>query len=234
MSFPFPRGYYGKLLEQAQGGRRKDRSSSISTYRPESHPAQDAAFAAAMRQDADGARLTRSTRRRAGNIGASCRVDVDPQAVAATSAFRRSIRRRLLPRPGPRNRYVGSRNATANERLFSLAAAAVTTFNGKPIDIASIPKFDEGGGPSVMLLLPPRHPASRRRHRYAQRSRSPDAASYRSPTPMQRARRQTCAPFAHGALIYVGATAAGQLRLTLRPRAVCCPGSSSTHVWPIR
>ena len=81
------------------------------------------------------------------------------------------------------NHTSGARNQSRISTLFSLAAAAVQTYTGKPLEMRRC-RSSTKAADHVVLLLPPRRAArTRPEHgsRVVQRRPSPDAASFRSP-----------------------------------------------------
>ena len=153
-----------------------------------------------------------------GLIGESAR-DADPQAVRGDGRlFDDRFARRLLPRAGPGNRYVRHRNERESSTSSRSRPPAVATFNGKPLDIASMPKFDEGGGSNVVLLLPPdlEHiqdldGIDTPNVAFVGRGIISFSDAYdESPKDLR--------PFAQGALIYVGSTAAASFDFSTTAR----------------
>ncbi len=215
MQFPFPRGYYGKLLNNLKAAGAKLVVFDIDFVNPSAVPAQDAAFAAAMRQMPSVLAYTIDTTSN-GLIG-EAPVTPTLKPFAATVGFS------TIDFPGgyflgqvPEIDTAGT-GTNANQHLFSLAAAAVSTFNGKPLDIASMPKFDEGGGSNVVLLLPPDL-----EHVQKDGIDTPNVAfvgrGIISFSDAYNESPKDLRPFAQGALIYVGSTAAASFDFSTTAR----------------
>ena len=205
MNFPFPRSVYGTLLEKLKAGGAKTVAFDIDFI--EEHPDQDVLFAKGMNgmPTVLGWTVNTST---GGNIGEQQPAPILRKAAAAIG---------YTSFDSPGGYLLGSRleidtsgpGTHSNEKLLSLADAAVTTYTGQPIDQFSLPLFDQGGG-GVLLLLPPKT------------DRRQDIASgleYVYPKYPGRGIQSfsdvlTASPkdlkiFANGALLYVGATAQG-------------------------
>ncbi|HTA39290.1 MAG TPA: adenylate/guanylate cyclase domain-containing protein [Candidatus Acidoferrales bacterium] len=205
MHFPFPRGYYGTLLGKLKAAGAKAVIFDIDFIDPSADPTQDAQFAAAMRQVPTVLAYTLNT---------SANGSIGEEKVAPTLApYAKAVGYSTIDTPGgyflgqPVEIDTGGAGTDANEKLFSLAAAGVQTYEGKPFDLNAIPKFDQGGGANVMLLLPPHitHTQSGNVETlnvpYLGRGYISFANAYNESVADLR-------PFANGALIYVGSTAA--------------------------
>jgi len=208
-NFPFPRSVYGTLLKNLKAAGAKAVVFDVDFVDPSADPAQDAQFSAGMRvmPTVLGYAIDTSS---GANIGEQ---PVPPSLQPAAAA----VGYTSLDYPGgyllgqaPEIDTSGA-GANSNQRLFSVAAAGVQVFNGKPLDIPAIPKFDEGGGSNVLLLLPPRVPnvqdiaTSTQQMSVAFPGRgiiSFSNAFTESPKDLR--------PFANGALIYIGSTATGE------------------------
>jgi class 3 adenylate cyclase/CHASE2 domain-containing sensor protein len=207
-NFPFPRSVYGQLLAKLKAAGAKAVVFDIDFIDPSADPAQDAAFAAGLRQVPTVLAYTINTTT-GSNIG--------EESVAPTlKPFTAAVGYSSVDFPGgyllgqpPRIDTEGT-GAHANEHLFSLAAAAVQTFNRKPLDFSAMPMFDEGGGNDVLLLLPPLIQA----HQDLSTGTETQSVAFpgRGIISFGSAFTETAAdlrPFANGALIYIGSTAAG-------------------------
>ncbi len=207
MGFPFPRDVYATFLRKLKAAGAKAVVFDIDFIEP--HPVQDAAFAAAMREMPTvlGYPIDTTT---TGQLGAQLPA---PQlrAAAAATGFT------TVDSPGgyllgqPLEIRTGNGQQYANERLFSLPAAAVSTFQGHPLDTSDIPMFDEGGGSRVLLVISPKLEVHQdiasgtEVHSVAFPGRGIESFAdvYASDDV------KGLSTFAKGALIYVGATAQG-------------------------
>jgi class 3 adenylate cyclase/CHASE2 domain-containing sensor protein len=207
-NFPYPRGVYGQLLAKLKAAGARTVVFDIDFVDPAADPSQDAQFAAAMRQLPTVLAYTIDTSS-GGNIGEENVAPALGKVAAATGYSSHDT-------PGgyflgqPVEIDTDSSGTNANQRLFSLAGAGVQTFNGKPLDTGAIPKFDEGQGSNVLLLLPPQlnHIQDQATQSDVENVAFPgrgiisfSKAFVESPSDLR--------PFANGALIYIGSTAAG-------------------------
>jgi adenylate cyclase len=205
-NFPYPRSVYGTLIKSLKAAGAKAVVFDVEFVDPAADPTQDQQFAAAMRQlpTVLGYLVNTTT----GSLLGEAPVAPALKSAAAAVGY--------VTDDTPGGYLLGqapeidteSSGENANQKLFSLAAAGVQTFNGKPLDTAAIPKFEEGPNAKVMLLLPPRP-----EHVQVQGTESISAdfpgrgiisfanAFLEKPSDLR--------PFANGALIYVGSTAAG-------------------------
>ncbi len=203
MGFPLPRSVYGTLLERLRAAGAKAVAFDIQFLEPSSDPRQDAAFAAALRQMPSALAFPLSTTA-GGNIA-----EQRPVPLLADAA--KAIGYVTVDAPG--GYVIGEPPAIdtqgdgthANERLLSLPVAAVGTFSGHALQTSTIP-LDRNGR---MLVLPPatahhQDPGGSdvQTQSFAGRGMLSFADALKS-TP------QALRPFASGALVYVGATAAG-------------------------
>jgi class 3 adenylate cyclase/CHASE2 domain-containing sensor protein len=204
MHFPFPRSYYGTLLEKLKAAGAKVVVFDIDFIDPSIDPKQDATFAAGMRQMPTVLGYTLNT-----TTGSN----IAEENVSPTLApFAKSVGYSTIDTPGgytlgqPVEIDTGAVGTHANEKLFSLAAAGVQAFNGKALDVAAIPKYNEGGG-DMMLLLPPQVVNVTRGN--TQALNVPFLGrGYISFSDAYHESVNDLRPFANGALIYIGSTAA--------------------------
>jgi adenylate cyclase len=149
MSFPFPRCYYGTLLKKLKAAGAKAVVLDIDFIDPSRFgPQDDKCFADGMRQIPTV--LAYAINTTSGGLLGEEALDaaLSPSAAAAGYTTFDSPGGYLIGQPieidtsGP--------GAHSNQRLFSLAAAGVATYQGHPLDTAAVPKFQ-----GVMLLLPP-------------------------------------------------------------------------------
>src|SRR5215469_2656584 len=140
MSFPFARCTYGSLLKKLKAAGARAVVFDIDFIDPSSHgPQDDKCFA-------DGLRAMPSVLAYAVNTTTNGQLGmqaVDP----ALRPYAAAIGFTTIDTPGG---YLigqvpeidtGSTGTNRNERLFSLATAGVALFNGKPLDLAAIPKY---------------------------------------------------------------------------------------------
>lgn len=143
--FPYPRGTYGVLLEKLAKAGAKVAVFDIAFLDPSADPAQDARFAAGMRSIPTVLPMAIDTTSN-GQIGE----ERPPQPLASAAA---ELGFATLDTPGgftigqPQEIRTGASGTDSNERLVSLAAAALEQFTGKPV--GAIP-LDRGR----MLYLP--------------------------------------------------------------------------------
>ncbi len=203
MGFPLPRSVYGTLLDRLRAAGAKAVAFDIQFLEPSGDPPQDAAFAAALRQMPSALAFPLSTT--AGGRIAEQRPIPSLANVAAAIGYV------TVDAPGgyvigePPTIETQGGGTHANERLLSLPVAAVNTFAGHPVRTSTIP-VDRNGR---MLVLPPatahhQDPGGSdvQTQSFAGRGMLSFADALKS-TP------QALRPFANGALVYVGATAAG-------------------------
>jgi class 3 adenylate cyclase len=207
-NFPFPRSVYGTLLKSLKAAGARAVVFDVDFIDPSADPTQDAQFAAGMRQVPTVLAYTINTAS-GGSAG-------EEQVAPTLKPFAAAVGFSSVDSPGgyllgqPIEIKTGSTGTNANESLFSLPGAGVQTFNGKPLDLASIPMFDQGGGNNVLLLLPPRL-ASYQDIDTGTETMNPlypgrgilsfSKAFVESVNDLK--------PFANGALIYIGSTAQG-------------------------
>ncbi|MEO8789454.1 MAG: adenylate/guanylate cyclase domain-containing protein, partial [Candidatus Tumulicola sp.] len=203
MGFPLPRSMYATLLDRLRAAGAKAVAFDIQFLEPSGDPPQDAAFAAALRQMPSALAFPLSTT--AGGRIAEQRPIPSLANVAAAIGYV------TVDAPGgyvigePPTIETQGGGTHANERLLSLPVAAVDTFAGHPVRTSTIP-VDRNGR---MLVLPPatahhQDPGGSdvQTQSFAGRGMLSFADALKS-TP------QALRPFANGALVYVGATAAG-------------------------
>ncbi|MEO6835560.1 MAG: adenylate/guanylate cyclase domain-containing protein [Candidatus Tumulicola sp.] len=204
MGFPFPRSTYAGLLRKLKAAGAKTVAFDIEFLEPSKDPSQDAAFAAALRNMPAVLAFPANTTT-AGQIG---------EQLPASALLRAAKNVGYVTADSPGGYLIGQPmeidtsgpGTHANEHLLSLPAAAVATFTQRRIDVASIPKDDDGR----MLLLPPKTAhhqdlatgADVQTQAFAGRGLMSFADAYAS-TPAD------LRTFANGALVYVGATAQG-------------------------
>ena len=205
-NFPFPRAVYGTLLQKLKAAGARDVVFDIDFVDPSAlGPADDAAFAAGLR---------RMPAVLAYLINTTTGSQIGEETVApGLKPYAAALGYTTVDKPGgyllgqPVEIQTGSGGTHANEKLFSLAGAGVAIYNGKPLDSAAIPTFNEGGNANVMLLLPPHVESTQdalgteqKRTDFAGRGILSFGDAYlESPKDL--------APFAKGAMIYVGSTA---------------------------
>jgi adenylate cyclase len=206
-NFPFPRSVYGTLLKHLHAAGAKAVVFDIDFVDPSADPAQDAAFAAGLRQMPSVLAYLLNTSS-GGNIGEET---VAPRLRSAAAVGFTSI-----DTPGgyllgqPIEIQTSGSGTNANEKLFSLAASGVQVYNRKPLDTAEIPMFEESPNAKVLLLLPPRLQSIQ------------DAAGTESMQVAFPGRGiihfsdaysesvKDLSVFARGALVYIGSTAQGE------------------------
>lgn len=204
LGFPFPRRYYATVLRNLRAAGARAVAFDIEFLEPSKDSAQDAAFAAALRGVPSVLAYSIDTTS-TGRIGEELPI---PRLAEAA----RRVGYLTVDSPGgfvigqPMEIATAGTGEHANERLLSLAAAAVTTFRGAPLNLAAIPTDADGR----MLLLPPKLEHHQdlasgtdvQTQAFAGRGTMPfDGAMTSSP--------QDLRAFANGALVFVGATAQG-------------------------
>ncbi|HTX60519.1 MAG TPA: adenylate/guanylate cyclase domain-containing protein [Verrucomicrobiae bacterium] len=153
-NYPYPRSVYGTLLEKLRAAGARAVVFDIDFVDPSADPAQDAAFAKGLRSLPSVLSYLIST-----SSGSNSGIE---QVAPTLRPFAAAIGYTSLDTPGgyllgqPVEIDTGSTGTNANEKLFSLAAAGVAVFDGKPLNTAAIPKFYEAANAPVLLLLPPR------------------------------------------------------------------------------
>lgn len=207
MGFPFPRTVYKPFLEKLQAAGARTVVFDIDFIEP--HPAEDAAFAAAMRKVPTvlGYLLTTAS---GGQIGEEL-----PAATLRPSAA--ALGFNTLDSPGgyalgmPAEIDTGEHGEHSNERLFSLPVQAVAVYAGRHPGTSKLPLFDEGFGNRIMLLLPTKTEHHLDLATGADEFSAPPFVgrgllSFKDVYTAKPAELRT---FANGALIFVGATAQG-------------------------
>lgn len=222
MGFPLPRAMYGTVLRKLKAAGAKAVAFDIDFLGPSKWgAADDAAFAAGMRQvpSVIGYSVGTTT---SGQFGAQFPPPTLQQAAA-------NIGFTTVDSPGgyllgmPLQIDTASTGTNANEKLLSLPAAAVTTFQGHPIDFASIPTFNSGGG-RVMLVLAPKTES------HLIGGADVDTTDYPGRGIMSFADVYNTndikglSEFAKGALIYIGSTAAATFDFSTTARGARIPG----------
>ena len=204
MGFPLRRSVYGTLLRRLAAAGARAVAFDIEFIEPSNDPSQDAAFAAAMRHVPAILAFPIDTTT-TGQIGEERPAPVLLHAAAAVGFV-------TVDSPGgyligqPMEVETSGPGVHGNERLLALPAAAVTTFAGHPLDLASIPKDADGR----MLLLPPKMA----RHQDVATGTVAQSTQFAGRGIMSFADAYASNPadlrtFAAGALVYVGATAQG-------------------------
>jgi class 3 adenylate cyclase/CHASE2 domain-containing sensor protein len=203
MGFPFARSVYGTLLRKLAAAGARAVAFDIDFIEPSKNPAQDAAFAAAMRTVPTVLAYPVNTTS-TGQIGEELpSPTLRPHAAALGYSSVDSPGGYLIGQPMEIDTVSGGTGG--NERLFALPAAAVATFERHPLDLAAIPTDAQGR----MLLLPPKI----EHHQDLQTTYdvfNPPAFAGRGMMSFKDAYAASPAdlkPFARGALIYVGSTA---------------------------
>lgn len=148
--YPLPRATYARLLQNLKAAGAATVAIDVEFLEPGKHSEQDAAFAAALHGMPSVLAYPLNTTT-SGQIG-----EQRPAPVLANAAA--AIGFNAVDTPGgylvgqPVEIDTSAGGTHANERLYSLPAAAVATFRGRPVAAAAIPKDDAGR----MLLLPPK------------------------------------------------------------------------------
>ncbi|HEY3674692.1 MAG TPA: adenylate/guanylate cyclase domain-containing protein [Candidatus Tumulicola sp.] len=203
LGYPLPRSDYAKLLDTLRAAGAKAVAFDIQFLDPSRDPKQDVAFAAALRRMPAALAFPLSTTA-SGNIGEQRPVGSLASAASATGFV-------TIDAPGgyvigqPLSIRTGNHGTHAGERLLSLSAAAADLFDPRAFDERSIPLDSDGR----MLLLPP----ATAHHQDAAGS-DVQTQSFAGRGMLSFADALDATPnslraFANGALIYVGATAAG-------------------------
>ncbi|MEO9170753.1 MAG: adenylate/guanylate cyclase domain-containing protein [Candidatus Baltobacteraceae bacterium] len=203
--WPFAHGFYGDLLTKLKAAGAKTVVFDIEFLERSTDPAQDARFAKAMRSLPTVLAYSIDTTN-AGRIGES-RPAPSLLPSAAASGF--------LTVDTPGGYLIGqplqvttdsSGSAHQNERLFSLAASAYQTYRGRDDGFKGVPLLDG----HTFVLLPP---TIERRQDIATGTQALlPAFAGRGVISFSDAYRENAgqlAPFARGALIYIGASAQG-------------------------
>ncbi len=204
MGFPFPRAVYATLLHKLRAAGAKTVAFDIEFVEPSKDPTQDAAFARALARIPSVLAYSVDTTS-AGRIA-------EQLPVASLRRAAKAVGYLTFDSPGgyligqPMGIDTSGPGLHGNERLHALSAAAVGTFDGRPVDLTAIPKDDDGR----MLLLPPKTAhhqdaatgADVQTQAFAGRGVMSFADAYASAPADLR-------PFAAGALVFVGATATG-------------------------
>jgi class 3 adenylate cyclase/CHASE2 domain-containing sensor protein len=203
MSFPFPRCTYGSLLKKLKAAGAKVVVFDIDFVDPSRWGAQD------DKCFADGLRAMPSVLAYAINTTSTGRIGTGESIDPALRPYAKAIGFTTIDTPGgyligqPVEIDTGSTGVNSNERLFSVAASGVSTFFGKPLNVAAIPTYQ-----GIMPLLPPRLQhlqdlatgTETLNAGYAGRGVISFANAYDDSVDELR-------PFAKGALIYIGGTA---------------------------
>jgi adenylate cyclase len=204
MGFPLPRSAYAKLLDNLKAAGAKAVAFDIEFLEPSKKPEQDAAFAQGLRRVPSILAFPLNTTT-AGRIG-------EQRPVPALQRAATTIGFNSVDTPGgyvigqPMEIVTAGTGSHANERLYSLAAAAVAVHRGHPIDVRTIPTDADGR----MLLLPPRVAAPQELATATQVQTQ--AFAGRGTIALVDALADKPADlraFAAGALVFVGATAQG-------------------------
>jgi adenylate cyclase len=201
MGFPLPRSTYAALLDKLKAAGAKTVAFDIDFLEPSKDPSQDAALAAAMRRTPTVLAFPLNTTSN-GRIG-------EERPVPELQRAAQAIGFEAFDTPGgyfigqPMEIDTAARGVHANERLHALAAAAVATFDGRPVRTA-MPKDDDGR----VLLLPPKVAAHQDlatgAQVYTQAFAGRGVVSLSDAIASKPADLRA---FADGALVFVGATA---------------------------
>jgi adenylate cyclase len=202
LGFPFSRTLYAQLLDKLAAAGAKSVAFDIDFLEPSKEPAQDRAFAAALARVPSVLAFPVNTTT-AGNIG-------EQRPLPSLARTAHSVGFSTVDSPGgyvigqPMQISTSGLGSHSGERLLSLSAASYEAFTGKHLPAVS--KDDDGR----MLLLPPKT------------AHHQDLASGADVQTQAFAGRGTMSfvdaiaadprdlrTFANGALIFVGATAAG-------------------------
>ena len=203
LGYPLPRSDYGKLLDKLRAAGVKAVAFDIQFLDPSRDPTQDAAFAAALHQMPSALAFPLSTTAN-GSIG-------EQRPVAPLAAAAAAIGFVTVDAPGgyvigqPLSIRTGDAGTHGGERLSSLPAAAAGLFNGRSFDTSSIPLDSDGR----MLLLPPATAHHQDGAGSDVQTQSFAGRGVLSFADAMNATPTSLRPFANGALVYVGATAAG-------------------------
>ncbi len=202
MGFPLPRSVYGTLLDKLKAAGARTVAFDIDFLEPSKDRSQDAALAAAMQRTPTVLAFPLNTTSN-GRIG-------EERPVPALQRAAKAIGFEAFDTPGgyfigqPMEIDTAAQGVHANERLHALAAAAVATFDGRPVDAAAIPKDDDGR----VLLLPPKVAAHQDlatgTQVYTQAFAGRGVVSLSDAIASKPADLR---PFAGGALVFIGATA---------------------------
>ncbi len=203
--FRFPRASTRRCSTISKPPARKPSSSTSNFSNRVNDPAQDRAFAAALRQMPSVLAYPLNTTT-AGQIGEQRPIPELAKRCGVDRFQRHRHARRLSHRPADGNRHVGRRHARQRTPLL-----ACRRRRGDPRRASARRRNDSNRrcGPHASAAAPDcRAPRSRHRRRKCLRKRSQDAA----PIALGDAFAESPAdlrPFADGALIFVGATAQG-------------------------
>ncbi|HEY1977970.1 MAG TPA: adenylate/guanylate cyclase domain-containing protein [Candidatus Baltobacteraceae bacterium] len=150
MGFPFPRCYYGQLVKKLKAAGAKTVVFDIDFLNPSRFgPQDDKCFADGLRAMPSVLGYTVNTTS-TGQIGVEA---TDP----ALAPYAAALGHTTLDTPGgyvigqPIEIDTGSTGEHSNQHFYALAAAGVSTFYGKPLNLQAVPTYQ-----GVMLLLPPR------------------------------------------------------------------------------
>jgi adenylate cyclase len=203
MGFPLPRSDYARLLDLLRAAGAKAVAFDIQFLEPSRVPQQDAEFAAALRRTPSALAFPLSTTA-TGQIGEERPVESLERAAAAIGYV-------TVDAPGgfvigqPLSITTQNGGTHGGERLFSLPAAAVGIFAGRTPATAAVPTDANGR----MLLLPPATSHHQDAGGSDVQTQSFAGRGTLSFTDALASSPQALRPFAKGALVYVGATAAG-------------------------
>jgi class 3 adenylate cyclase/CHASE2 domain-containing sensor protein len=140
--FPFPRSTYGTLLKKLGAAGAKAVAFDIDFIEPSVDPAQDKVFAEGLRAIPTVLAYTINTTS-SGSIGV-----VSP--ASSLLPFSKGTGFSTVDTPGrvfigqPMEIKTGASGSGANSRLLSLAAAGVELYTGKKLDLAKLPRDDDG------------------------------------------------------------------------------------------
>lgn len=218
MGFPLPRSVYATLLRNLQAAGAKSVAFDIEFLEPSKVPAEDAAFAAALARIPAvlAYSLDTTTAGRIGEQFPTPRLRAAARSVGYLSVD--SPGGYVVGQPPEIETTGGGRNT--GQRLLSLSAAAVEA-TGKTLDFAAIPKDADGR----MLLLPPKIA----HHQDLATGADVQTQDFAGRGVLSFADAVTgnpadLRPFASGALVFVGATAAGLYDFSATPGRGRIPG----------
>jgi len=220
--YPFPRSVYGTLLEHLAKAGAKTVVFDIDFVDPAPNPAYDAAFAAGIKAIPTVLSYTVNTTT-SGSLGLS-------PIAPALSPYIAGSGYTTVDEPGgiflgqPLRIRTSGGGTNNNQTFFALAAAAVQTYTGKPLDFASIPKDSSG----TFLLVAPRFvtqqlttDSGNRVEEHAPTFAGRGVLSLSDAYSMS---VSDLSQFAKGALIYVGNTAQAQQDFIQTARQANTPG----------
>jgi adenylate cyclase len=219
--FPYPRGIYGKLLKRLAAAGAKAVAFDIDFIEPSVDPQQDAEFAAGMKMVPTILAYTINTTA-SGQIG-------EQRPTPSLLPYAKAIGFSTVDEPAGILTgqvpvvHTGSVGQNADQRIRSLAAAAVEVFEGKRMPLESIPRDGNGS----FLLIAPKSRVQQSTTAHGSQVETHSVSFSRGVLSFADAYSEPIADLktlVNGALVYIGNTAAAEGDFVQTARGANTPG----------